>query len=106
MFLDPYFPLHNPSSPMPYPCTFSEFHQLADEAEDELREMESMLALLPPPAPPNDKKTMVDTSIESAAKEMTEIEGKASHIAPLILTIHTVYSLIPTLTSRSPAELG
>lgn len=57
------------------PLTFSEFHQLADEAEDELREMESMLALLPPPAPPNDKKTIVDTSIESAAKEMTEIEG-------------------------------
>lgn len=60
------------SSLLPYP----ECHQLADEAEDELREMESMLALLPPPAPLNDKKGMVDISIESAAKEMTEIEGK------------------------------
>lgn len=57
--------------------TFSEIHQLADEAEDELREMESMLDLLPPPPPTSDdKKTAVDTSIESAVKEMTEIEGK------------------------------
>lgn len=54
----------------------TEFHQLANEAEDELREMEDMLALLPPPAPPKDKNSVVDTSLESVVKEMSAIEGK------------------------------
>ena len=77
-----------------YIYSFTDFHQLACEAEGELKEMEEILALLPPPSPPplspppppHPPATSVtttdtflgkavDSSIACVLNEMTEIEG-------------------------------
>ena len=67
-----------------YVATVVEFHKLADEAENELREMEKMLSLLPSSPPASSTvpgcaagthSKAVDSSIASVMNEMSQIEG-------------------------------